>query len=49
MCKAIGGPDCKAVKLMEQKIAENNGKDAEVVIPDSQMRMLLMPHLVMGE
>jgi hypothetical protein len=45
MCKAIN-PNCKAVKLLEQKIKENGGKDDEVVASDSQMRMLLMPHLL---
>lgn len=46
LCKAIGGPDCKAVKMLEEKIAENGGKDDKVVVPDSQMRMLLMPMLL---
>jgi hypothetical protein len=46
MCKAIGGPDCPAVKFLEKKIAENGGDDDEVIMPDSQMRVLLMPMLV---
>jgi len=46
MCRAIGGPNCEAVKFLERKIAENDGKDDEVIVPDSQMRMLLMPKLV---
>ena len=46
MCKAIGGPDCKAVKFLEERIAKNGGKDDEIIIPDSQMRILLMPKLV---
>ena len=45
-CQAIGGPDCKAVKFLESKIAENEGKDDEVIAADSQMRMLLMPMLL---
>jgi len=46
LCKAIGGPDCAAVKFLEKKITENGGNDDEVIVPDSQMRMLLMPMLV---
>lgn len=46
LCKAIGGPECAAVKLLEKKIEENGGKDDEVIQPDSQMRVLLMPLLV---
>lgn len=46
LCKAIGGPDCTAVKFLEKKIADNDGKDDDIVIPDSQMRVLLMPMLV---
>jgi len=49
LCKAIGGPECEAVKLLEKKIAENNGEDDEVIAPDSQMRMLLMPLLITPE
>lgn len=46
MCKALGGPECEAVKFLEKKIADNDGKDDDVVAADSQMRMLLMPMLV---
>jgi hypothetical protein len=46
LCKAIGGPDCAAVKFRETKIADNGGKDDEIIVPDSQMRILLMPMLV---
>jgi hypothetical protein len=46
MCKAIGGPNCKAVKFLEDKIAAHGGKDDKVIMPDSQMRMLLMPMLI---
>lgn len=46
LCKAIGGSECEAVKLLEKKIEENGGEDDEVIAPDSQMRLLLMPLLV---
>jgi hypothetical protein len=46
LCKAVGGPNCKAVKLLEEKIAANGGKDDKVIAADSQMRMLLMPLLL---
>lgn len=46
MCKAIGGPECQAVQFLENKIAANGGNDDEVIIPDSQMRSLLMPMLL---
>ncbi len=49
MCRALGGPKCAAVKLLEQKIAENGGVDSEVIQADSQMRMLLMPLLLTEE
>lgn len=45
MCKAIGGPNCRAVKFLEGRIAKNGGEDDEVIQADSQMRMLLMPML----
>jgi hypothetical protein len=41
LCAAIGGPDCRAVKFLDEKIREHG--DDEVIAPDSQMRMLLMP------
>jgi len=46
LCQAIGGPECEAVKLLNKKIEENGGKDDEVIQPDSQMRLLLMPLLI---
>jgi hypothetical protein len=46
LCRAIGGPECAAVKFLEKKIAENKGLDDEIIAPDSQMRALLMPMLV---
>lgn len=48
MCEVIGGPDCAAVKLLDRKILESNG-DEKVIVPDSQMRMLLMPLLFNDE
>jgi hypothetical protein len=45
MCVAIGGKECKAVKLLDEKIAESN-EDDKVIVADSQMRMLLMPLLI---
>lgn len=46
MCRAIGGPECAAVQLLEKKIQENGGKDDTIIVPDSQMRLLLMPLLM---
>lgn len=46
LCKAIGGPECKAVAFLEKKIADNDGKDDEIIVSDLQMRSLLMPLLV---
>jgi len=45
MCAALGGEECQAVQLLDDKIRES-GPDDEVIAPDSQMRMLLMPLLV---
>ena len=45
VCVKAGGEGCKAVKFLDEKIAEL-GRDEEVVAPDSQMRMLLMPMLL---
>lgn len=45
MCRALGGPNCEAVRLLDRKIAENGGNDDTVIQADSQMRMLLMPLL----
>jgi hypothetical protein len=49
LCKAIGGPECAAVKLLEKKISDNGGNDDEVIQADSQMRYLLMPLLATDE
>lgn len=44
LCAAIGGPKCKAVKFLDERIAKD-GRDEEVIAADSQMRLLLMPML----
>lgn len=45
LCAALV-PDCKAVKFLDEKIAESpNGREERVVASDSQMRALLMPWL----
>ncbi len=44
-CVALGGEDCRAVKFLDGKIAEQ-GREEIVVAADSQMRMLLMPMLL---
>lgn len=47
MCVALGGESCKAVKFLDDKIADSpGGVDEEVMVHDSQMRFLLMPMLV---
>lgn len=46
LCRAIGGPECEAVKFLEKKIQENGGNDDEVIVADSQMRLVLMPMLL---
>lgn len=47
LCKSIGGEECRAVQFLDKKISESErGRDEEVIAPDSQMRMLLMPMLV---
>jgi hypothetical protein len=47
MCAALGGEDCKAVAFLDLKIEAHpeTGRDEEVIAPDSQMRLLLMPML----
>jgi hypothetical protein len=45
LCAAIGGEQCRAVKFLDEKIAQQ-GRDMEVIADDSQMRFLLMPMLV---
>lgn len=49
LCKAIGGPTCAAVQLLEKKIADNGGLDDTIIAADSQMRALLMPLLITDE
>lgn len=47
LCAAIGGEDCPAVKLLDERIAKNTeGRDSLVIVADSQMRLLLMPMMV---
>lgn len=49
MCAAIAGEGCDAVKFLDKKILDANGnRDEEVIAPDSQMRMLLMPMMLTG-
>lgn len=45
LCAALAGEDNTAVELLDEKIA-GQGRDARVLTPDSQMRMLLMPLLI---
>ncbi len=45
LCAALGGAECKAVKFLDERIA-SQGRDAVVIAPDSQMRLLLMPMLL---
>lgn len=45
LCAAIGGEECKAVKFLDAEI-NRQGRDEEVIAPDSQMRLLLMPMLL---
>lgn len=42
LCLALGGNDCEAVFLLEEKI-KKQGRDEKVIAPDSQMRFLLLP------
>lgn len=45
LCQAIA-PESRAVKLLEDKIAESpHGRKEKVLAADSQMRYLLMPLL----
>jgi hypothetical protein len=47
LCAAIGGSDCEAVAIMDRLIAKHEkGRDEIVLAPDSQMRALLYPALV---
>lgn len=46
LCEAVGLPNNQAVQFLKKKIAEAaNGENEEVIQPDSQMRMILMPML----
>lgn len=45
LCVAIGGEDCRAVKLLDEHIADSS-PDEVVTKSDQQMRALLMPLLV---
>jgi hypothetical protein len=45
LCAAIGGEESEAVKLLDGKIAKY-GRDDAIIVPDSQMRLLLMPLLL---
>lgn len=46
VCVAFGREDCRAVQFLDEKIAEQ-GREMRVLAPDSQMRMALMPMLVL--
>lgn len=46
LCAALGGESCGAVLWLDVQIKKHDlGRDEEVVAPDSQMRMALMPRL----
>jgi hypothetical protein len=45
LCASIGGEKSPAVAFLDKKIAETN-RDEEVIAPDSQMRVVLMPMLL---
>jgi len=50
LCEALGGPDCQAVRFLNEKITQNpGGEDEKVIAPDSQMRALLIPLMVAAE
>lgn len=44
LCAAIGGDNCQAVAFLDKRIA-SAGRDGKVIVPDSQIRVLLMPML----
>lgn len=49
LCAAISGDTNKAVKYLDEKIAQAaNGRDELVVQEDSQMRAILMPMMLEG-
>jgi len=44
LCAAFVGEDNAAVELLDKHIADNpKGREDDVIQPDSQMRLLLMP------
>ena len=46
LCAAIGGADCEAVTFLDSRISQDSdGRNAVVIVPDSQMRFLLLPLL----
>lgn len=47
-CALLGVENNKAVAFLDRKIAEQ-GRDEIVVAPDSQMRQLLMPLMLIPE
>jgi hypothetical protein len=48
-CNALFGPESKATKFFDVKIAESpNGRDEEVIADESQMMHLIM-HQMRGE
>lgn len=54
LCASLGGEDCEAVKLLDKKIREHNergsdGVNAEVIVPDSQMRWLFLTGHLPGQ
>lgn len=48
LCAVLGGEKCRAVKLLDERIAKS-GRNDVVIADDSQMRMLLMPLLLPEE
>lgn len=45
LCLALGGINSEAVAFLDKKIAED-GRNSEVIIPDIQMRYLLLPMII---
>ena len=46
LCAAIGGEDCQAVALLDEKIKDpinKKGRDEKVIVTDHQIRMILFP------
>lgn len=46
ICAALGGEGCEAVAFLDEKIAKQ-GRNELVLAPDSQMRLLLFPMILM--